>query len=135
MISKEVKFKDFSGEEITKKCYFHLTKLELTRLDVKFEGGLAEYAKNLGEAKSPQQLLSLIEDVILTAYGIKTAEGKFIKNAELRKEFEYSECYSELVLSLFQDENAMSEFIAGLAYMDEDDKSEVIEAGKNKKKK
>lgn len=133
MITRTVKFKDFDGEEKEKVLYFHLTKLELTRLDAKLPGGLEGYAKAIAEAQTPAKLLELIEDVILTAYGIKTPEGKFIKSSAIRSDFEYSECYSELIMNLLNSPKAMEEFVSGLAYTDEKE-LEVIEGGKKNKK-
>nr|DAN54486.1 MAG TPA: hypothetical protein [Caudoviricetes sp.] len=134
MITRTIKYKDFDGEEKEKVLYFHLTKLELTRLDAKLPGGLESYAKAIAEAQTPAKLLELIEDVILTAYGVKTPEGKFIKSLEARRDFEYSECYSELIMNLLNSPQAMEEFVSGLAYVEDNKELEVIEGGKKNKK-
>ena len=57
----------------------------------------------------------MFKDIILRAYGEKSADGKrFIKNQELRDAFAQTEAYSDLFMELATDAEAAAKFINGI---------------------
>ena len=88
---------DFNGQERKEDFYFHLSVPELTRLEAEIGKPLEEYIKELANDREVSKLLAFLEKVILNAYGRKSADGRtFVKNKEIRDEFEYSQAYAEL---------------------------------------
>lgn len=114
MIIKTVKYKGFDGEDIEEKVYLHLTKAEFMKLDLKYSdyGGIINYMRKLlTDVKDGdtfmKPLVTMLETFILSAYGRKTDDGKFVKKINgvpLADEFETSEAYSQLLLDLLSEE-------------------------------
>ena len=115
MIKKTITFTDYNGESVTKDFWFHLTKAELLKMDFKTPGGLSGLIQKIINEKNTAQIVSLFEEIVLQAYGVKSDDGKrFIKNDQVRDEFTQSEAYSELFMELIGDEKAAAEFINGV---------------------
>ena len=86
MLKKSITYDDYNGESQTEDFYFNFTKLELLELDVKFEGGLEGHIKKLTSTESGKDAYFLFKDVVLSAYGVKSADGKhFEKSQALRR--------------------------------------------------
>ena len=110
MIVKTVKYKGFDGDDIEEKVYLHLTKAEFLKMDLKYSdyGGLINYMRKLlTDVKDGDMfmkpLVTVLETLILSAYGRKTEDGRFVKKMygqPLADEFETSEAYSSLLINL-----------------------------------
>lgn len=119
MLKKAIKYTDFNGEEVTEDFYFNLTKAELIELEVGHEGGLSESLKRIVDAEDGGQIVKEFKEIILKAYGERSPDGKrFVKHRALRDQFESTEAYSELFVSLVTDPDAASEFISGIMPQD-----------------
>lgn len=139
MIVKTVTYKGFDGENIEEKIYLHLTKAEVMKLDLKYSdyGGLINYMRKLlTDVKAGdtyiKPMVSVLETLILAAYGQKTDDGKFIKKkngASLADEFETSEAYSQLLIHLLSEEglDEIEPLFLGILPIDEKDKKAVYE--------
>lgn len=114
MITKTVKYKGFDGEDIEEVIRLHLTKAELVNLNMKYNqyGGLINYLRKLltdtqkGDSYM-MPLVTMLQTVILAAYGQKLPDGRFVKKVNgvsLADEFESSEAYSQLLMSLLTEE-------------------------------
>lgn len=115
MIKKTITFENFDGEQVTEEHYFHLTRKELVGLDSTKDGGLLENIEKLMVAMSDNEIFNLFNKIILDAYGKKSPDGnRFIKNEELRTEFEQSLAYDELFVELISDTDKMIEFVKGI---------------------
>lgn len=120
MIVKKIKFIDFDGDEHEESHYFNLNSREYVKLTSKYiskdgSADLEEYLKHLLERKNSKEMFDFIEDVILTAYGVRSADGrKFVKTKDIREEFEYSFAYAELFELLMRDPSEMEKFANGL---------------------
>ena len=111
MFVKEIKYVDFSGVERKENFQFHLSLPEVTRIEAKIGKGLAEHTKELVERRDLNALITFLEEIILTSYGRKSADGRFFqKNKELREEFEYSQAYAEFFEMLLTDNTLAKEF-------------------------
>lgn len=114
MIVKTVKYKGFDGEDIEEKVYLHLTKAEFLKMDLKYSdyGGLINYMRKLlTDVKDGDMymkpLVTVLETLILSAYGRKTEDGRFVKKMygqPLADEFETSEAYSSLLINLLSED-------------------------------
>ena len=56
MLTKEITYVDYDGNERKEKFYFNLTKTELIRLEHSMKGGLSE-------------IIKLIEEIVSSSYG------------------------------------------------------------------
>lgn len=111
MFVKEITYKDFNGQELTERFYFHYSTPEATRMMAKYGGNIEEYAKKLVENNNANDMIAFIEDIILSAYGKKSSDGKsFIKRPEFREAFEYSNAYAELFEELLTNEESLQDF-------------------------
>lgn len=103
MYSKTITYTDFNGTERTETFYFHLSKPELL---------------SLSTDKANQTDLNNFEFfkyIILQSYGIKSEDGRrFIKNDELRNEFEQTEAFSVIFTELAFDSEEAIKFIRGI---------------------
>lgn len=103
MLKKSITYDDYNEETQTEDFYFNFTKLELIELDVKFEDGLEGHLKKLMETESGKDAYYMFKDIVLAAYGVKSADGKhFVKSDTLRQEFESSPALSELIIGFLE---------------------------------
>lgn len=118
MYKTSVTFENYDGEKITKDLYFNLTKAEITKLQLSYEGGFDKYIDSIIHPLSgnpdPKKIMDLFEMLILKAYGIRTEDGGFVKSPEKAQEFLSTDAYSELFMRLIGDEKAQTEFFLGI---------------------
>ncbi len=115
MLKKTITYTDFNDEEVTEELFFHLNKAELIELEMSHDGGLSEALQRIINAQDGKGIVAEFKKIILGAYGKKSADGKrFVKNAQIREEFESSEAYSELFMELVTDTDAAIAFINGI---------------------
>lgn len=121
MITKTFTYTDYNGVERTEDAYFHLNKAEIMEMEMTTEGGLAEMIQRVVKAKDTPTIIKVFKDLILKAYGVRSPDGRrFIKNQQLREEFEQTEMYSQLFMELATDDEAASNFIIGIMPVDID---------------
>lgn len=120
MLVKKIKYTDYNGNEREEDFYFNLNKAEIFNLQFgRVKGGLDTYIKKMIAAEDVPSLINLFEDLVLSAYGEKSEDGKrFIKNDALREGFKQTEAYSELIMELVQDDKVASDFINALVPKD-----------------
>ena len=115
MLKKTVTYTDYNGVERTEDFYFNLTRSELMEMHLTTEGGMDEKINSIIKAKSQRELEKLFKEILLKSYGKKSQDGRlFMKNDEIRAEFEASPVYDELYMKLFTDENAAADFVNGV---------------------
>lgn len=112
MLKKTITYDDYNDESRTEDFYFNFTKLELIELDVKFDGGLEGHISKLMQTQSGKDAYYLFKDIVLSAYGVKSADGKhFEKSPELRAQFESSPALAEMILEFLSNPQAGAQFI------------------------
>lgn len=115
MISKTFTYVDYNGEERTETAYFNLSKAEILEMEMSVDGGFTAMIDRIVEAKDAPSVVKVFKDLILRSYGIKSPDGRrFIKNQQLRDEFEQTEMFSELFMELSLNDKKASEFVNGL---------------------
>lgn len=115
MLKKTFTYIDYNGVERTEDHYFNLSKAELMEMELSTTGGLAEMINKIVAAQDAPQIVKLFKDLVLKAYGQKSADGRrFIKSKELSDEFAQTEAYSQLFMELATDADAASKFVNGI---------------------
>lgn len=117
MYKMKVKYEDLDGEEQVEEFMFHYSKQELATMNYNYEGGLQAYILKIQKAESVKDIIALIKDIVLGAYGRKSDDNKtFIKEIDghkLADDFKQSEAFSEVFMTLASDEKKLEEFING----------------------
>lgn len=114
MLTKNIKYTDFDGTERTRTCYFNLTKAEILEFEMGKPGGAVAYMARLIDSEQMDKVFKTFKDLVLLAYGERTADGHFVKSQELRERFACSEAYSELMMEIMGSKEAMAAFVNGL---------------------
>ena len=115
MIKKTITYTDFNGGERTEDFYFHLTKAEITKMEMSVNGGMAERIQRIVSAQDQPAIIEAFEDLIKKSYGVKTPDGRgFVKRKEDLEAFMATEAYSQLFMELATDSDAASKFVNGI---------------------
>ena len=134
MHKETITYVDFNGTERTEDHYFNLSKTEITELEVSMPCGLAEYLMGIVNAKNVPEIMASFKKIILSAYGIKSADGRRLeKGEEISKAFTESPAYDVLFQRLFLsgDVNAASDFINAIIPQIKDDAAQSAAENKN----
>lgn len=119
MLKKTIKYTDYNGVERTEDFYFNLSKAEVTEMEMSTTGGLAEMINRVVAAQDTPSIIKIFKDLILKAYGEKSADGRrFIKTPEIAEAFSQTEAYSILFMELATDADAASKFVNGITPVD-----------------
>ena len=115
MLKRTITYEDFNGVERTEDFYFNLTEAECVEWQLGTEGGLVEMIEKIVAAKDTKSLIEIFKDLVLKAYGEKSADGRrFMKDAEIREAFSQTNAYSIIFMELAKDDIAANEFIKGI---------------------
>lgn len=119
MLKKTIKYTDYNGVEREEPYYFNLSTAEVMEMELSTVGGLAGMIEKLVAAQDTPTLVKIFKDLILKAYGEKSADGKqFLKIDEnghpLSNKFVQSEAYSVLFMELSTDAESATEFVNGI---------------------
>lgn len=115
MLKKTITYKDFNDETVSEDFFFHLSKAELIELEMSHKGGLSASLERIVAAEDGKGIIAEFKNIILSAYGQRSEDGKrFIKNQQLRDEFESTEAYSELFMELVTNTDSAIEFVNGV---------------------
>lgn len=115
MLKKTITYTDYNGVERTEDFYFHLSKAEITELELSTDGGYAEMINKIINAKNVPSIAKIFKDLIFKAYGEKSDDGKrFIKSEEMSTAFSQTEAYSNLYMELATSADLASEFVNGI---------------------
>lgn len=118
MLKKSITYTSlFTDEEVTEEHYFHISKADLIELETSVDGGFYESLKSVVEegTTNPAVIIREVKKIILMAVGRRSEDGKrFIKNREIRDEFEQSEAFSELYAELCTNAESALEFTRGI---------------------
>ena len=114
MIKETINYTDYNGNARKRDCYFNLNKAEIMKMEMSTKGGLAERIQSVVDAQDQPAIIQIFEDLIQKSYGVKTADGAFVKRKEDLDEFISTEAYSELFMKLATDAEAAAKFINGI---------------------
>ena len=112
MYVKEIEYTDFNGVSRKEKFYFNLTKAAILDMELGKTGGLTEYIQKILQAQDTPSIMSLFKTLLLKSYGVKSDDGRrFIKNDQVREDFEQTQAFSDLYMLLALDDNEASKFV------------------------
>ena len=115
MLEKTITYTDYNGVERTEDFYFNLTKAELMEMEIGTTGGMADMIKRIIDAKDAPAIIKIFKELVLKAYGEKSADGKrFVKSEEISNGFAQTEAYSQLFMELATDADAAAAFVNGI---------------------
>ena len=119
MLKKTITYTDYNGLERTEDFYFNLTKAEIMTMELSTAGGFAEMLTRIVNAQDQVAIIKIFQDLILKAYGEKTADGKrFEKSEAISTAFAQTEAYSILFMELATDADEAAKFINGIVPAD-----------------
>jgi hypothetical protein len=119
MLKKTITYTDFNDEEITEDLYFHLTKIDIVDLELAHTGGMEEWMKRVTKAEDGNSIFQEFKKIILASYGKRSEDGKrFVKNAEIREEFESSKAFEALAMDILTDTDKAIDFFKGIVPAD-----------------
>lgn len=135
MLKKTIKYVDYNENEREEDFYFNLSKAELTEMEMSLNGGLSVMLKRLVQEKNGAELIRILKEIILKAYGEKSDDGKhFRKGEDLSKSFSETEAYNSLFMEIVSSPESAMEFVKGLLPSDvreEINKTELEESKKD----
>lgn len=112
MIRKEISYVDYNGNNQKDVAYFHLSKAEIGKLQMRQNGTFIDRLQDLVARRKVEALYDFIYNLVLDSYGERDPEGrKFIKSEEMRTDFEQSIAFSEFLMDLLSDSDKLSTFV------------------------
>ena len=115
MLKKTITYTDYNGSERTEDFYFNLTKAEIMEMELTTVGGLSAMIEKIVAAKDGPTIIKTFKDLVLKAYGEKSADGRrFIKSPEIAEAFSQTEAYSQIFMELATDDEAAAKFVNGI---------------------
>lgn len=120
MYTKTIKFHDLDGNEVIQDFYFNFTETELSVMELSQKGGLIALANKITNEKDGEKLMKLFQELILSAYGIKSSDNiHFLKEDPIdhhkyADDFKQTDAYNQLFLEFARDDKAASDFFNGV---------------------
>ena len=115
MFKKTITYTDYNDVERTEDYFFNLNKAEVMQMEMSTTGGMAEMIQRIVAAQDTPAIIDIFKKLLLQSYGVKSPDGKqFIKNDQLRAEFEYTEAFSQMFMELATDADKAAEFVNGI---------------------
>lgn len=115
MLKKTVTYVDYNGMERTEDFYFNLSKAEVAEMELSVEGGFSKMLEEIVASKDNVRIVSLFKQMVLKAYGEKSADGRrFVKSEEISQAFAQTEAYSEIFMELALNTDAAAAFVNGI---------------------
>ena len=115
MLKKTVTYIDYNGMERTEDFYFNLSKAEVAEMELSVEGGFSKMLEEIVASKDNVRIVSLFKQMVLKAYGEKSADGRrFVKSEEISQAFAQTEAYSEIFMELALNTDAAAAFVNGI---------------------
>ena len=116
MVVRDLKVKDFKGQEREYKLFFHMSEAEIMEYEFgEVKGGIAEFYTRILRAQDAPSLIAAIRKLILKAYGVPSADGElFQKSEEISRQFTYTPAYSEFIMRLYTNDKYAQKFLREL---------------------
>lgn len=115
MLKQTITYTDYDDVERTETFYFNLSEAELTEMQLEQGGGFDAMLQRIVDSKDIPSLTKVFKQIIIRAYGEKSADGKYFrKSADISEKFLSTEAYSKLYMELISDPDKMADFITGL---------------------
>lgn len=115
MQSIKVTYESFDGEQVEEELYFHLSKSELTDMELRKYPLSLKLARVTSGNATGADAYGLMRDFIAASYGTRSSDGRrFIKDIKETESFMISPAFDALLDKLLGDEDFTLKFMAGL---------------------
>lgn len=115
MVTKTIKYKDFNGEDREEEFLFNLSQAEMTEWETSVDGGMSNQLKRIAQAKKVPEIVAMVKELILKAYGEKSNDGRrFVKSKELSEAFYQTNAYDVLFMDLVSDPEKLGNFMSAV---------------------
>jgi hypothetical protein len=116
MLKKTMTYEGYNGEKITEDFYFSISKAELIEMEMKAgEGGYSAMLAKIIAEDDRAKILDTFREIIMMSVGRRSDDGKrFIKNQQIRDEFEQCPAYSDLLVEFYTQVDAAVNFVVGI---------------------
>lgn len=115
MLERAFTYEGFDGKTYTDTWGFYLSKADLLEIQLGSFVGLDALMRQLIDAKDGKSIMAIVKEIILKSVGKPSADGRhFIRNEEVRQDFQQTEAYSQLFEELVTDAEKAAEFIAAV---------------------
>jgi len=119
LLKKTVKYKDFDGNEREEDLYFHLSKVDIIKLEVSHKGGLKASIEAIMAAEDGETIMKEMEGILKMSYGKKSPDGrKHVKNDEIWEDFVSSNAYEAFFMELVLNADLSAQFIQNVVPAD-----------------
>ena len=106
MFKRTISYKDFDGNQVTEVLLFNLSNPELMALQASYPEGYAKHLTTALETGDKREVVKTLQDLILSAYGEKSSDGRrFIKSEQMKTDFEESAAYEALFTEMLMDKS------------------------------
>lgn len=129
MYQKAITYEDYNGVKKTKNFYFNLSKSEISKMILQSDVPIDMKIKKMIESGNNKEIFEYFEELILSSYGEKSADGEsFIKNDEIREKFRNHPAYDVLFMEIIEGgSSAMSDFLNAIIPKDMRDASKDVD--------
>lgn len=119
MLKKTMTYTDYNGVQRTEDFYFHLSEAELLEMETGVDGGLTAMMNKLIATNNVPEVMKIFKDLVLKAYGEKSADGRrFLKvddrGVPLYIAFSQIPAYSDLYVTLATNADEAAKFMNGI---------------------
>ena len=119
MLKKTMTYIDYNGVKRTEDFYFHLSEAELLEMETGVDGGLTAMMNKLIATNNVPEVMKIFKDLVLKAYGEKSADGRrFLKvddrGVPLYIAFSQIPAYSDLYVTLATNADEAAKFMNGI---------------------
>lgn len=108
------KYTDYNGVEKEEDFYFNLSKADIIKMELSEDGGMDKRLERLVKTQDMKEAIKVFEGLVLMAYGVKTDDGRFVKNDQIRADFVSSAAYSEIFTEIATDPDKATTFVNGV---------------------
>lgn len=118
MLTQVYEYKDYLGRERKSTVRFNFDESELAEMALSDEGGMDEWIDQIINSSSLQEIVKIVKNIILRAYGERTEDGRFIKEdpvtgAPLSRKFKSSAVFPIVFMDVCFDAEKAAAFISG----------------------
>lgn len=132
MFERTFKYEGFDGKMYEDTWGFYLSKADLLEIQLGTFVGLDALMKRLIETQNGKEIMAIVKEIILKSVGKASSDGKhFIRNEEVRQDFEQTEAFSQLFEELVMDGEKALQFVMAAVPRDIGEKMKA-EAAKEK---
>lgn len=118
MLTQVYEYTDYLGRQRKSTVRFNFDESELAEMALSDEGGMDEWIDQIINSSSLQEIVKIVKNIILRAYGERTEDGRFIKEdpvtgAPLSRKFKSSAVFPIVFMDVCFDANKAAAFISG----------------------